>query len=194
MELLIAKVPQEVENNYRGTNRDVPSYHEELEAISEVNQAFFWYCESVGQGTTLQDLDGAVRLVTAYRNLAVPEYFEIIEVTKNSNTPHNKGRFLGYDLAAKASMSLINQALNIDISVTKKHTWDTLLKNIDPLVELLKLYFRPKLNQHSLFDEHNAASFCLQCMMSLQFFRPNLWEAATVVYEVVGLWAVDIDR
>ena len=96
------------------------------------------------------------------------------------------GTLLGYDIS-DGSYSLVTGALLHDRS-----TPPALPDDVELLLELLKGHFRPLLNEHALFADATTAQICLDCMMALQRMRPGMFEHESVIFNVVGLWAVPV--
>jgi hypothetical protein len=194
MKLLILADTKYDNKIYRGTDRNTPYYHEELEELHEVNQAFIWFCSEVSAGSVVHDLEKAKRLVKAYKHLPTPERFELIEVTTGVNQAVNSAQFLGYDLSANYSLSLLSltNGLISNLSKSAKFGQEIVLQKLEPLSLLVERHFQPQLNENGLFDDYEVAKDCLGCMMSLQFFYPSLYEHESVKFEVVGIWKMEV--
>lgn len=175
--------------NYRGESRATPYYCEELGNSHRVNQLFFWYCDEGGEDGIVHNLKKALELVTAYAQLDPPQIFEIIEITKNSNQATTKSEFLGFDLSS-GGYSLLGWGLNFVFVQPHDISNDAKLVMILPLLQLIHNHFQPKLNVNALFNDYEAAKFCLDCMMALQQIRPGLWENEEINFEVIGVWKV----
>jgi hypothetical protein len=175
--------------NYRGQSRTTPYYCEEMPHSNKVNQLFFWYCDEGGEDGTVHDLKKATELVEAYAKLDPPQFFEIVEITKNGEPAKTKSEFLGFDLSS-GGYSLLGWGL--DFVFIKPHDVinDEILDLILPLLQLVQKHFQPELNKYGLFSEYKIAKFCLDCMISLQQIRPGLWENEDVKFEVIGVWEV----
>lgn len=61
---------------------------------------------------------------------------------------------------------------------------------LQPLLHLTKHFFQPRLDRSGLFDGYDTARFCLECMLTMQHFRPMLWENEEERFDVVGIWRV----
>ena len=171
-------------DHYKGTYRTSPYYVEELPEDSEVNKLFFWY---IGDGDELEiisDINKAKKIVELYRNLSPPQLFEVVRVLELNEIPPENEEFLGYDLSCGYYYSLLSWALDIE---NKGEEEDRVLKQISPLLNLVKKNFKPLLNKNCLFDDAETAKFCLECLMALQDIRPGLFENEEALFEVVGL-------
>ncbi len=178
--------------SYRGTYRSTPHYVDNAGPEHEVNQLFRWYCDEGGDLGVVHELEKARKLVAAYSRLDPPQHLEIIEVTTDSREPEVGGEFLGYDLSAGFNYSLLSWGLEIDREPPAELSRKDAPWVLQPLLRLTKRYFQPQLNTNGLFEDYNTAQFCLDCMMALQKLRPGLWENEQVVFEIVGVWKVDV--
>jgi len=191
VDLLILCKPTAADGPYRGTYRAVPYHIDGLPDDDPANQLFFWSIRGLQDEAVVHDLGRARELVQAYGRLDPPQHFEIVEVVAADSSPNLGTKLLGFDLSASAYYSLLFHGLD---SLLMEH--EPLAHQLDlfpvirPLMQLVWENFRPQLNDYWLFDTPDVAQFCLECMNALQQIRPHLWEDASVVFEVVGLWLV----
>ena len=153
-------------------------------------QAFFEYLKARDELSVVSDLAKAQKLVDIYSQLEPPQYYEVVEVSEGPNEPISKGEFLGFDLSCALHFSLLSWGLNLCREPSTELPENDMLQVINPLICLVERYFKPQLNGNLLFNRYDTANFCLECMMTLQRIRPNLWESDTAKFEIVGLWGV----
>src|SRR5690606_6024399 len=179
------------QKNFRGTGRSRPRYQEALDKTHPANESFLWYSREMhemGEDALVYDLEKARLLVTRYRQLSPPQFFEIIELTFEDTPPGVSEELLGYDVSDS-----YNSLLELHLSspaLENPEQQDEGFRRIVPLLELLKRYFQPLLNENGLFETYEIANFCLDCMMALQTLRPGLYEDETHEFFVIGLWRV----
>ena len=171
-------------DKYKGTYRTTPYYVDNECEDSEVNQHFFWYVDEIEQFGFLSNLEKTKKMVELYNKLASPIKFDLVRITESRHETRIEEEFLGFDLCDRYHYSLLSW--NLDIGL-KKYKNDKILKMIEPLINLVREYFKPVLNRYGLFDDIETAQFCLDCMMSLQDIRPGLWENEDFKFEVTGL-------
>lgn len=186
--LILGDPVNRAHTRYRGAYRRMPYYHDEFPEDHPVNQAFLWLVDEGGESGIVGDLAKASNLVSVYHSWTGEE-FEIVEVVFPPEEPVVGSRLLGYDIC-NYWYSLLSWGLEFERSSELEVQRDPGMQIIDPLLQLLGEYFRPRLNGNGLFDDSETAAFCLECMMALQRVRPNLWENDTVVFNVVGLYEV----
>lgn len=177
---------------YEGTDREHPYYHDEFPEDHPVNQAFLWYVEESGEGVVVRDIRKALDLVKVY-DLYTGQKFEIVEVVYPHETPVVGSLLLGYDISYGYWTSLLSRGFRLEQLSEKELQNDPQMRVVDPLVVLIGKYFQPKLNERGLFSDSYTAEFCLNCMMALQKTCPNLWEEDDMVFEVIGLYKVELD-
>jgi hypothetical protein len=171
-------------DQYKGTYRTSPYYVEEFPEESEINQLFLWYIGTDEELEIISDIEKAKKIVELYKNLTPPQIFDVVRVLEvNEPLPENE-EFLGYDLSCGYYSSLLSWGLDIDNEGEEE---DRLLKQISPLISLVKKHFKPLLNKNSLFDDSETAKFCLECLMALQDIVPGIFENEEVIFEVIGL-------
>jgi hypothetical protein len=170
--------------NYRGTYRTVPNYVNNQSEDSIVNKHFMWYLNEGDQLGIIKNLEKAKKMVGLYEKLNPPQKFEIVRILEDKEKQKNGEEFLGFDISSNYGYSLLSW--NLDIGL-KNYQNDEILQKIRPLVNLVREYFKPKLNRYSLFNDIDTAQFCLDCMMSLQKIRPGFWENEEVRFEIIGL-------
>jgi hypothetical protein len=170
--------------HYKGTYRMNPGYIEELPEDSEVNQLFSWYMEVGGEFHIINDIEKAKKIFELYKNLTPPQIFEVVRLLEVNETPPGNEEFLGYDLSCGYFYSLLSWGLDIEIEGEEE---DRLLKQISPLMDLVKKHFKPLLNKNCLFYDSETAKFCLECLMALQDIVPGLFENEEIIFEVIGL-------
>lgn len=171
-------------DHYKGTYRTSPDYIEKLPEDSEVNKFFSWYMEVGGEFHIINDIEKAKKIVELYKNLTPPQILEVIRILEVNETPPGNEEFLGYDLSCGYFYSLLSWGLDIELEGEEE---DRLLKQISPLMDLVKKHFKPLLNKNCLFDDSETAKFCLGCLMALQDIVPGLFENEEVIFEVIGL-------
>ncbi len=167
---------------YRGTYRSTSMYISEMSEDSDVNKWFIWYVQKGGKLGIINNIDKAKKIVTLYEKLPTPKTFEIVRIVKDVKEVPTEEEFIGYDLSDSYHYSLLSWGLEIDNDTTGYG-----FEKIDPLLSLTKSYFKPKLNKNGLFYNKDDAKFCLDCMMSLQEIKPDLWEGEDYCFEIVGL-------
>lgn len=175
---------------YRGTYRHNPYHIDSLPDDHEVNRMFFWFCEEGGEVGVVHSLAKAQRLVQAYRQIDPPQFFEVVEVLRGTETPEVGTEFLGIDLSAEFNCSLLASAVVFHGRREGPEDDGHLPCGLSSLLRLLKAYFAPRLNGYGLFTTQQDASFCLECMIALQRFYPGLWESPEVNFECLGLYLV----
>jgi len=171
-------------DHYKGTYRTSPYYVDELPEDSEANQIFLWYIGTGDELEFINDIDKAKKIVEVYKNLTPPQIFEVVRVLEVNESPPENEEFLGFDLSCGYFYSLLSWGLDIELEGEEE---DRLLKQISPLMDLVKKHFKPLLNKNSLFDDSETAKFCLECLMALQDIVPGLFENEEVIFEVIGL-------
>lgn len=185
---ILQNINSEHRQAYRGTDRMTPFYCERLAPDDEPNRLFFWYCSEGGELGVVHNFEKAKELVTVYRHLDPPQDFEIVEVVTGNSSPQSTGEFLGFDLSAGYSFSLLSWGLDLDQKLSQELLDDNARQVLFPLLLLIKSFFQPQLNNNGLFNDYDTANFCLACMMALQKIYPGLWENEQVEFEVIGLW------
>lgn len=196
MKLLILGLPRNIHTEapiYRGVERMTPYYCEELDEEHEVNRAFIWYCSAGGEEGVVYDLVKAKALVQAYRQLSPPQYFEIVSVRELHDIPDREApsAFLGFDLCAGYSYSLLSWGLEFDRTPPDDMSQDDAFRILQPLLRLIRSFFQQQLNINGLFSDFSIANYCLECMMAVQKIRPGIWENEDIEFKVVGLWQLE---
>jgi hypothetical protein len=108
----------------------------------------------------------------------------VVRILEVNELPPENEEFLGFDLSCGCGCSLLSWGLDID---KEKEDEERLLKQISPLIRVVKKHFKPLLNKNSLFDDSETANFCLECLMALQDIVPGIFENEEMIFEVIGL-------
>lgn len=137
-----------------------------------------------GELGIISDIYKAKKIVDLYKNLIPPQIFEVVRILEVNEPPLENEEFLGFDLSCGYGCSLLSWELDIDNEGEEE---DRLLKQILPLISLVKKHFKPLLNKNSLFDDSETAKFCLECLMALQDIVPGIFENEEMIFEVIGL-------
>ncbi|CAG1015751.1 hypothetical protein ANRL4_05580 [Anaerolineae bacterium] len=166
---------------YRGTYRPHPYFIDQFPETHPVNQAFLTF-------TSMRDnlsIDQAKQIAAIYAQYVVSpqSQFECIVIGSPGEFVEN-GEHLGFDIAHAHYYSLILDGLLYDPPAGRPR--QPLV--VDPLSNLLKVHFRPRLNEHRLFPNLQDALFCLECMMALQAIIPHLYAHPDDIFEVVSMW------
>jgi hypothetical protein len=177
-------------SEYRGVERRMPYYVDSVGDSHKVNKSFQWFIENSDEVGILSDLEGAKKLVNDYNTLRVAPVFEIVEITRPGEEPKTDVESLGHDLAHQCNHSLLVEGLKLDDRPVGEWPPSDPVWILPPLFRLIQEHFRPMLNRYWLFEDYEVAQFCLDCMMALQRFVPDLWESDEVKYEVIKLWKV----
>jgi hypothetical protein len=174
---------------YRGTYRDEPFHIDELPEDHEANRAFRLYVSVTDEGGPIADMDTAVTILKTYRRFASERDFELIEVVSAAEEAAVGKSFLGFDISCGFYYSLVAAALEM---TNNEGSRASLASGVYTLSNLLRRHFHGVLNTHRLFDDRQVAQDCLDAMMALQQIRPNLYENSEMVFEVVGIFKVDV--
>jgi hypothetical protein len=175
--------------DYRGVDRESIPYVDAQEDPA-AGEIFDQYIELRDEHGDLHDIEFCRRAVEVYRHLNPPRELEVVEVTVGKEHPTiGSSEFLGFDVTCARHISLLPQNVRLDVSAMRVAADDPVVK-LAPLIELIRRYFVPLLNQNGLFDEYNTAALYLDTMMAVQKFRPNLWEGDDCNFEVLGIWHV----
>lgn len=175
--------------DYRGVDREPIPYIDVAEDPA-AGEIFDRYIELRDEHGDLHDIEFCRRAVEVYRHLNPPRELEVIEVTVGKEPPSMaSSEFLGFDVTCARHISLLPRIVRLDVLAMGVADDDPVLK-LAPLIELIRRYFVPRLNQNGLFDEYDTAAFYLDTIMATQKFRPNLWEGDDCRFEVLGIWHV----
>lgn len=145
---------------YRGLYREEPQYKEEQELF-----AFWdWYASEAGNGGYVSDVEKANKLVNSYANHGLN--YDIIRIEEEEISTNDY--FLGIDICSKGGgYSLIASGLE-DSNENKTE--------LHYIFELIKNYFKPKLNKNGLFEIYKDANLFLQVISEIQRIRPEMIE------------------
>jgi hypothetical protein len=169
---------------YRGTYRSHPSYCDSLPKDHEVNRLFMWYLEEGGELGVVHDLSKALRYAELCNECFPSRHFEVVKVTEGEVLPNPKWEFLGFDLSQGYNNSLLYWGLKSKQSFDRNNP-------VDVLWQVVSRFFAPQLNEHGLFSNIDAASFCLSSMIALQSLKANMFEGDELAkFHVVGIWLV----
>lgn len=194
MKLLILGEPLgETPIHYRGTDRATPSYCSNLPDDHPANQAFFWYTNESYPNGIVHDIDAAEKLIRAYASIEPAQSFELVEVVEEQEIPNIGNECFGYDISHSYHYSLLSWGLQLGQTSENSLSAEDLYWELTPILQLIQQFFRPQLNQYSLFHDATTAQFCLDCMMAVQAVRPGLWEHEEVKFCVLGIWKVRVD-
>jgi hypothetical protein len=167
---------------YRGTYRENPCYCPELPEEHEANGTFLDYVAEAGEDGFVANLQLAQRLVKACADLKPPRHYEIVEATVCDEEVQLGQQLLGFDVSYKLHFSLLAAAdIFADNGTSSRNQAEHEVLTIEPLLRLMKLHFRPRVNDNGLFEERKTAEFFLECAKALHSTCRNLWEEDTVI-------------
>jgi len=180
MNLLILGSPVNPQANplYRGTYRTHPAHCDELPDSHEINRLYSWFRE---EGAVVRNRSNALRFAELWNaRLKGLQGFEVVEVTECGE--HSQGKFIGYDLSASFSDSLLAWGLRRFVKETSPY---------EVLCDLISRHYAPQLNQQGLFQTIEVASLCLHDMWALQDLCPGLFAIEDLrAYRPVGLFSL----
>ena len=173
--------------HYRGVERPSPSYAADFGKNHPINQIYFDYLNRIDKYGMIGDFEFCQQLVAQYEKVISSQNFEIVELTNDEAIPDLKNScFLGFDVACVYRISLLSWGLQFRQADGKKK-----LVDFHPLLRLIESYFKPKLNDHGLFNQYGDASFFLDLAKSIQKLEPNFWEGDDCKFKVLGVWKVN---
>jgi len=133
----------------------------------------------------VHDFDKAVHCAKLCNKHFPGQLFEVIEVTEGDAAPMNGGRFLGFDLSNGGSGSILQGGHQSWIAERKPKS------PADVLWKVMRLYFKPHINEFGLFQRLDDASLCLEAMTALQSYKPGYFEGCDLdVFHVMGIYLV----
>jgi hypothetical protein len=180
MNLLILGGPVNAQTNplYRGTYRTHPGHCDELPDSHEINKLYSWFRE---EGAVVRNRSKALRFAELWNaRLKGSQGFEVVEVIERGQ--HSQGQFIGFDLSASFSDSLLAWGLRQYVKETSP---------CEVLCDLISRHYAPQLNQQGLFQTVEVASLCLHDMCALQDLCPQLFVIEGLrAYRPVGLFSL----
>jgi hypothetical protein len=111
----------------------------------------------------------------------------MIEVVGVGEHPEIGDGLLGFDISCGRVYSLLAYGLN---ALTKPKDERLFLPGVYTLAKLLEQQFRPLLNEHGLFTSNAIAKECVDAMMALQRIQEDLYENASMTFEVNAVYTV----
>lgn len=167
---------------YRGIQRET------LPIPSGENSIYWELIEKEDKYFMLDDLEFARQVIAEYEALDLPQHFEIVEITDDNEPPENaQANFLGFDVVQDYFISMLTTGL--DFSALYDNLSDH-MQVLVPLIRLVEVHFKPKLNEYGLFSSYEDASSFQQAVKALRILRPGLFEGGESIFEVAGLWLV----
>lgn len=174
--------------NYLGTFRSGPPHVEDLNQDAHLNQLWEWYVDRAYDGETLSehDVPKATSLICGYAKLGMS--LQLVELAPSRQTLC-LGRFIGFDVSLCGRYhSLLAWLLETSDRVTVDVSRDPLSR----ITALARRYFRPKVNEAGLFDDHDTAAFLRDVAVAIDHIEPGYIEGRLDEYELVALGLVDV--
>ena len=160
---------------YRGTYRPGPTYIDALPEDSPINQ--LWMNETdLMISDPFTNLEDAKRIQDIYAQAGFG--FDLVMVLQNEEQPPDdpRLRFLGYDLSHVSGYSLLSWDLNFSEPAPEFfHQRDKPVYR--PLLLLIQIYFRPRLNSYRLFETREDAEFFQETASAMTNGFGAVWES-----------------
>jgi hypothetical protein len=163
--------------NYRGTERSRPYFNSMFEADHPVNRAFLDYVEMSNEAGEVSDHKSAKQLLEVFNMYSPDHNFELIRISTPNATV--QGEYLGLDIVHNNYLSHLSNGLRTCLPHQESDVTHTLLC-------LFEAHFKPKLNNHGLFNDIESAQFCFDCIKALNTLEGELFDNP-LIYKIVQI-------